>query len=193
MLGYTRDGKPTSNSRKDVGDATGGWENELGLCQTCFGPLYANTYDPEGKQLRRRAERRYLSQFLTGCGKIWCRNQECKTGRANLGLEAVGGSKEAGARIRGLLTEMGREGVSFCVDEGSQRRRVLGDMVAAERGVGDGVVVGSAGGSEVGEWVRGGGYDVEWCVNALEVEGGDLLKARGWLKDWAPTREESER
>lgn len=62
VVGYTRDGKPI---RRDA-DAS---ENELGLCQTCFGPLYANSYDPEGKQLRRRVERRYLSQFLTGCGK----------------------------------------------------------------------------------------------------------------------------
>lgn len=196
VIGYTRDGKQIY---KDT-DASG---NGLGLCTTCFGPLYANTYDPEGKQLRRRMERRYLSQFLAGCGKAWCRNSECKTGREHLGLEVVQGSKEAGGRIRGLLEGMG-EGMSFCTDEGSQRRRVVGEMVAAERGVGDGVVVGRVDGELDGrvegsvgkngdEGVRGGGYDVEWCVNALEVEGGDLLKARGWLKDWALTREESGR
>ncbi|KAI4137040.1 MAG: hypothetical protein L6R39_007502, partial [Caloplaca ligustica] len=67
-VGYTRDGKRIA---RDGGETN----NELGICNTCFGPLYANTYDPEGKQLRRRMERRYLSQFLTGCGKVWCRNE----------------------------------------------------------------------------------------------------------------------
>ncbi|KAI4115083.1 MAG: hypothetical protein LQ338_007909 [Usnochroma carphineum] len=186
VVGYTKDGKRVA---RDGGETN----NELGMCNTCFGPLYANTYDPEGKQLRRRMERRYLSQFLTGCGKEWCRNEYCKSGRKNMGLEAVEGSKEAGARIRELLD---KGLVSFCTDEGSQRRREVGEMVAAERGEGDGVVVGKVRGEEgLGEGkeegVKGGGYEVEWCVNALEVEGGDLLKARGWLKDWAPTREES--
>ncbi len=164
--------------------------NELGMCNACFGPLYANSYDPEGKQLRRRVERRYLSQLLTGCGRGWCRNEFCKTGRAALGLKAVEGSKEAGALVKGLVDG---GGVSFCTDEGSQRRREVAEMVAAEKEEGDGAVVGrvDAGGQIGGpEGVKGGGYRVEWCANALEVEGGDLLKARGWLKDWAPTRED---
>ncbi|KAL8746849.1 MAG: hypothetical protein Q9184_007689, partial [Pyrenodesmia sp. 2 TL-2023] len=111
------------------------------------------------------------------------------TGRREVGLGVVEGSKEAGALVRGLVEE---GGVSFCTDEGSQRRREVGEMVAAERGKEDGTVIGRVnGGEKVGEeGVKGEGYGVDWCVNALEVEGGDLLKARGWLKDWAPTREE---
>jgi len=31
---------------------------------------------------------------------------------------------------------------------------------------------------------------MEWCVAALEAEGGDLDKARSWLKSWAPQRNE---
>lgn len=182
VLGYTRDGRRVQRD----GEAN----NELGMCNACFGPLYANSYDPEGKQLRRRVERRYLSQLLTGCGRGWCRNEFCKTGRAALGLKAVEGSKEAGALVKGLVDG---GGVSFCTDEGSQRRREVAEMVAAEKEEGDGAVVGrvDAGGQIGGpEGVKGGGYRVEWCANALEVEGGDLLKARGWLKDWAPTRED---
>ncbi|KAI4096655.1 MAG: hypothetical protein LQ344_000795 [Seirophora lacunosa] len=190
LAGYTRDGR---RRVKPQGEG----DNELGVCSTCFGPLYANTYDPTGKQLRRRVERRYLGQFLTGCGKGWCRNEWCRAGREQLGLGAVEGSKEAGVRIRGLL-DRGEGGSFFCTDEASQRRREVGQMVAAERGEGDGAVVGSVrdddgAGDVVGGGVKGGEYEVEWCVNALEVEGGDLLKARGWLKDWAPTREESKR
>ncbi|KAL9023438.1 MAG: hypothetical protein Q9196_007199, partial [Gyalolechia fulgens] len=71
VWGYSHDGKRVVDH-----DRSDGGENGLGVCKICFGPLYANTYDPEGKQLRRRVERRYLSQFLTGCGKEWCRNSE---------------------------------------------------------------------------------------------------------------------
>jgi hypothetical protein len=54
----------------------------FGLCSVCFGPLYVSMYDPDGRALRRRVERRYLTQLLSGCGKAWCRNAFCKTGHA---------------------------------------------------------------------------------------------------------------
>ncbi|KAL8685381.1 MAG: hypothetical protein Q9218_007795 [Villophora microphyllina] len=110
LIGYTKNGKPFHRDH----------DNELGICGTCFGPLYANTYDPEGKALRRRVERRYLSQMLTGCGKGWCRNEYCKAGRGNMGMAAVGDVKERMGIIKGLLE---RKESSFCTDEGSQRRR----------------------------------------------------------------------
>ena len=59
--------------------------NNIGLCSVCFGPLYVAAYDPDGKALMRRVERRYLSQLLTGCKHAWCVNTYCKTGRANQG------------------------------------------------------------------------------------------------------------
>ncbi|KAK2930301.1 Ubiquitin-protein ligase E3A, N-terminal zinc-binding domain superfamily [Fusarium oxysporum f. sp. vasinfectum] len=62
--------------------------NDIGLCSICFGPLYVSMHDPEGKALKRRIERRYLGQLMTGCGKSHCANPWCKTGRANAGLEA---------------------------------------------------------------------------------------------------------
>ena len=62
----------------------------------------------------------------------------------------------------------------FCTDEASQRRRAVGEMLSAEKGI-DGK----------------GGYGLEWCVAALEAEGGDLEKGRAWLKGWAPTRAEA--
>ena len=37
------------------------------------------------------------------------------------------------------------------------------------------------------------GYELEWCIAALEVENGDLDKGRQWLKDYAPTRAEAAR
>lgn len=163
--------------------------NELGICDTCFGPLYVSTYDPDGKALRRRVERKYLTQLLTGCKQQWCRNEYCKFGRNNLGLEREGApitSKEALSMIKPFLELLG-EGVSplhFCVDEASQKRRTLAEMLAVDGG----------------EDIKGkgperprGGYTLEWCVGALEAESGDLDRGRVWLRDWAPTRAESAR
>ena len=167
--------------------------NELSVCDACFGPLYVSMYDPEGKALKRRVERKYLTQFLTGCGQSWCRNEYCKTGRKNLGLqgeEEAFTSKAALGMIQPFLERLKDTGspVHFCTDEASQKRRALAEMVAAE-------AVGSAGyakGKEKEEGA-GSGYDIEWCVTALEAEGGDLNRATEWLRNWAPRRQEGPR
>lgn len=162
--------------------------NEIGVCDPCFGPLYVSMYDPDGKALRRRVERKYLSQILTGCGQSWCRNEFCKTGRKNLGFEAQLTSKEGMAAIKPFLEGLlGRSTpVHFCVDEASQQRRLLAAMMAAE---GDPAGKGKAKESEG----AGSGYELEWCVTGLNVEGGDLDKARVWLKGFAPTAAEARR
>ncbi|KAK3381951.1 ubiquitin fusion degradation protein UFD1-domain-containing protein [Podospora didyma] len=142
--------------------------NDLGLCSLCFSPLYVSLHDPEGKALRRRIERRYLTQLMTGCGKKWCLNKWCKMGRANLGLEKLGASAAAALPLVKPLLEAihdHRQRMHFCVDETSQRRKKTAEMLAAE-----------------------GVWELEWCIAGLEAEGGDAAKARGWLLDWAPTK-----
>jgi hypothetical protein len=62
----------------------------------------------------------------------------------------------------------------FCVDERSQKNRTLAEMMTAEKGI-----------------EGKGGYGLEWCVAALEAEGGNLDKAQAWLKGWAPQRTEA--
>ena len=176
-----------------------GPKNDLGVCDTCFGPLYVSMYDPEGKALRRRVERKYLTQLLTGCGQPWCRNSYCKTGRKDLGLpqeEQTMASKDALAMVRPALEGLkgGYTPISFCTDEASQKRRTLAKMIAAEGGeedVRDVKDKGKGRGKGKEREGTGSGYDIEWCVAALEVENGDLDKATGWLKDFAPTRAES--
>ncbi|CAF9934383.1 hypothetical protein IMSHALPRED_009687 [Imshaugia aleurites] len=168
-----------------------GLRNELGVCDACFGPLYVTMYDPDGKALRRRVERKYLTQLLTGCGQPWCKNEYCKTGRKNLGMTPEGqaiSSKEALSMIKPILEALkdGKVPVHFCTDEASQKRRVLAEMVAAEGNAG-----GKGKGRERDGFVEGSGYQLEWSVAALEVAGGDLDKARGWLRDFAPTRAEA--
>jgi hypothetical protein len=171
--GTSKTGDTRAGTRKGQGPG-----NEVGLCSVCFGPLYVSLHDPEGKALRRRVERRYLSQLLTGCGKPWCKNEFCRTGRKNTGLgdQAVA-TKDAIPLVKPFLEGLDGRGYAtplhFCTDEGSQRRRAVAHMLSAET-----VIEGK------------GGYDLEWCVAALEAEGGDLEKARGWLKGFAPQRSE---
>ncbi|KAK4692658.1 ubiquitin fusion degradation protein 1, partial [Lecanoromycetidae sp. Uapishka_2] len=171
-----------------------GARNDLGVCDVCFGPLYVSMYDPDGKALRRRVERKYLTQLLSGCGQSWCRNEFCKNGRRILGLtgeDQVITSKEALAMIKPSLESLKNmtAPVFLCTDEASQRRRTLAEMMAAEGGVGD--TKGKGKGKERAE--MGAEYDLEWCIAALETVGGDLDKGRQWLKDYAPTRHEAAR
>ncbi|KAL5083789.1 hypothetical protein Trisim1_000916 [Trichoderma cf. simile WF8] len=142
--------------------------NDIGLCSICFGPLYVSMHDPEGKALRRRIERRYLSQLMAGCGKSHCANEWCKTGRSNTGLEAKGSSAAAALPLvkpflPGALDAS--QPCYFCVDEASQAGRKLAELVAAEKA-----------------------WDLEWCVAAAEYEKASLDKMRDWLQAWAPRK-----
>jgi hypothetical protein len=145
---------------------------QLGLCSECFGPLYVANHDPEGKALRRRIERRLLTQLVGGCGKSWCRNEEwCKTGHKNVNsAERVLTTKDASVLVKPVLDQLLKgdgSGLRFCVDEASQQRRLLGEMLA--------------GGDE---------YELEWCVKALEETHNDLGAATEWLSSSAPKRGE---
>ncbi len=144
--------------------------NELGLCGICYGPLYVSMHDPEGKAMKRRIERRYLSQLISGCGKSWCANTFCKSGKLNLGRAKPGDSltaRDALPLIQPLLP--GTFDLStpmyFCVDEASQTGRKRAEMMAGE-----------------------GMYEFEWCIAALRAENGDTDSARQWLQNWAPKK-----
>jgi hypothetical protein len=172
--GVNKMGDTRAGTRKGQGPG-----NEIGLCSVCFGPLYVSLHDPEGKALRRRIERRYLSQLLTGCGKAWCRNEFCRTGRRNLGEgDKSVPTKDAIPLVKPFLDGMDGRGyvtpLHFCVDERSQKNRTLAEMMTAEKGI-----------------EGKGGYGLEWCVAALEAESGDLERGRAWLKGWAPQRSEA--
>ncbi|KAI0836455.1 ubiquitin fusion degradation protein UFD1-domain-containing protein [Hypoxylon sp. FL0890] len=104
-----------------------------------------------------------------GCGKRWCANEWCKTGRANLKLESKPSTAQLVLpQIKPLMDSVRdkQSPMYFCVDETNQRRRKLAEMLAAE-----------------GDW------DLEWCIAACEAEGPDLDRARGWLINWAPSKE----
>ncbi|OJJ76771.1 hypothetical protein ASPBRDRAFT_112963 [Aspergillus brasiliensis CBS 101740] len=157
----------------------------LGLCSICFGPLYVDTYDPEGKALRRRIERRYLSQMMSGCGKPWCQNEYCKTGKqarpsSTSGAAAPMGAPAILAAVRPLLDAVNLRGDApnsapfyLCTDQVGQQRRIAAEMLSAEGAVADGKI-----------------YALPWCVSAVETTAGNLDKAREWLENWAPAQGE---
>ena len=182
--GRTMDGVGPNGEIRNQGSS-----NDLNLCNACFGPLYVSMYDPDGKALKRRVERKYLTQLLTGCNQAWCRSEFCKSGRRHLGLLAEGQtitSKEAMVLIKPILENLRdtKVALGFCTDEASQKRRTLAQMIAAE---GNGSM-GKGKGKE--SEVIGSGYGLQWTIAALEASGGDLDKGRSWLKDFAPTRAE---
>ncbi|KAJ5201611.1 uncharacterized protein N7498_006274 [Penicillium cinerascens] len=173
---------------RNCGRTLGSTGNEsLGLCNICFGPLYVDTYDPEGKALRRRIERRYLSQMMTGCGKPWCQNEYCKTGKQKTQSAAGAPASMSVADIMKVTRPLA-EAINvqpdvpntapfyFCTDETGQHRRKLAEMLFAE---------GSAAGGKA--------YGLAWCVAGVEAAGGDLDKAREWLAKWAPAQGETAR
>lgn len=161
--------------------------NDLGVCDTCFGPLYVSMYDPDGKALRRRVERKYLTQLLTGCGQSWCENEYCKSAKANKGEEVKITSKEAMTMIKplldGLKTSSGLP-VHFCTDQTNQLRRNWAGTIST--------LTLSADGTWQGSEAKGQHYDFEWCIAALGVVK-DVSRVKQWLREYAPTREESSR
>jgi len=139
--------------------------NSLGLCGRCFGPLYVAVHDPDGRALKRRVERRYLTQLLTGCGRAWCRNEFCRTGRKNSGLPEQGTStREALPMVKPELEGLGGDTspLHFCADEMTQQSRILAEQMAAEER-----------------------YGFDWCLGALEASAGDVNSAREWMTNWA--------
>ena len=143
-------------------------KEQLGLCGECFGPLYNSAYDPEGKALRRRIERRLLQQIMKGCEKPWCGNSTlCRSGKKNTtSVDEVVTAKDALIRVKPVMDGLAKgqtAGLIFCVDEASQRRRATAEMLAGELE-----------------------YELDWCVKGLEESHGELGKARDWLKDRAP-------
>ncbi|KAL5628451.1 hypothetical protein BROUX41_003199 [Berkeleyomyces rouxiae] len=142
--------------------------DRLGFCPGCFEPLFASVHDPEGKAMRRRIERKYLTQLIAGCNRASCANEWCKTGRKNSGLTPKGTkTSEALPMVKPLLEDIWKEDAPMflCVEELNQKRRLLAEALAAENVFG-----------------------LEWCVAAAEADNGNLDNMRTWLHNWAPRK-----
>lgn len=184
VCGRTLDGASRAGDTRRGARQGQGPGNAVGLCSVCFGPLYVGALDPDGRALRRRVERRYLQQLLTGCGRTGsCANGYCRAGRGGVAVGTKDGVALVKREVEGLLA--GDEALAswptllhFCVDEASQRRRELAELMAME---GESESVGELGRKR---------YSLEWCIAALEAEAGNADEARQWLENYAPTTRE---
>jgi hypothetical protein len=163
LHGVGKNGEIGAGSRMGQGPG-----NDIGLCSICFGPLYVSMYDPEGKALKRRVERRYIAQMIKGCGKPWCANRYCKTAKAKSdnGMASLT-TQQALPIVKPLMDGYNDHTTSmyFCVDDSIQKKRKVAELLEAENS-----------------------FDLEWCIAALEAETGNLDSARQWLKNWAPAK-----
>jgi hypothetical protein len=144
-------------------------KEQLGLCSTCFGPLYNSIHDPEGKALKRRIERRLLQQLMGGCGKPWCQNADwCRTGHKNAtGEDRIYSAKNALPLVKPAMDRLShseeRKVVSFCVDEAQQSRTIAAKVLGQDSP-----------------------YAQGWVAKAVEEKKGDLIAADEWLRERAP-------
>jgi hypothetical protein len=145
-------------------------KEQMGLCAHCFGPLYSGAYDPEGKQLRRRVERRLLQQLTGGCGKSWCQNEPwCRTAHKNVsGDDRVYSIKDALPIVKPVLDGIASQhtdaasALAFCVDEAQQSRTMAVKVLS-----------------------QGSDYAPGWVARAIE-ETKSPFDADQWLRDRAP-------
>lgn len=119
-------------------------DNDLNLCDSCYGPLYATVYDPTNSKLQNRIERKYMIQLTRGCGNAWCDNTECVSGNPS----------KRGALIKDTLAHIHQDLLSrivkpslpisaktvphppnafwFCINESIQKRKGLVQRILDE-------------------------------------------------------------
>ena len=170
--------------------------NAIGLCGLCFSPLWVNTHDPQNKALRRRVERRYLGQLMTGCGKAWCENRWCRTGRGNLGLEPKPSGVTAALKEVKPLVEAAFLGVVAQ----AQHQTALGEVVMKggnkdRDGTGKDDLLwfctdeANQRNKVVAEGIASEGFwELEWAVAGCEAWKGEEGKVREWLGKYAARR-----
>lgn len=127
--------------------------NELGLCESCFGPLYAQVHDPTHIKLQNRLERKYVMQLTKGCGNSWCENRECASQRQwdiALALKHIHGELLPEIVLPPLPINVKREQKSesqdrnrlwLCLNASGAARRSLYDKISQEGHYSDNMVL----------------------------------------------------
>lgn len=116
--------------------------NDLGLCDTCYGPLYATVLDPTRIKLQNRIERRYVLQLTKGCGNVWCQNPQCATATLPRPMKEVIQHIQLELLLLVVTPELPitrRKGVTsdankfyFCLTESLHKRKELVDRLVDE-------------------------------------------------------------
>ncbi|KAJ3274089.1 NAD-dependent histone deacetylase sir2 [Terramyces sp. JEL0728] len=53
------------------------YQNNLGLCSTCYQPFYSPRHDPTNQKLAQKIITAYHTQFTEGCSNMSCMNEKC--------------------------------------------------------------------------------------------------------------------
>lgn len=142
--------------------------NPVGLCPDCFGNLYSTVYDPDGKRLLQRIERRYILQLKNGCGYSTCENKLCRSSpMCCVGEGILSNMAEIVKYVKNKVMLVGPYEFMFCVPKSVDERRHIVNMF------------------EGGEWERG------WVCKSNEVQGNDMVSMLDWLNNNAVKKSEA--
>lgn len=138
-----------------------GVNNGLGLCDVCFGPFHSTAFDPEGKILMGKIERRFILGIKNGCKISGCLNELCRTSN-NFKLEHLKNMIEIVKYVKEIIIPSGM--MEFCVDDSMAIKGRVVNLID-ER------------------WSYG------WKCKAIDVNGVDLNKIDNWLQMNAPEQQ----
>lgn len=149
------------------------YNNNIGLCKDCFGSLYSNIIDPDGKRLLQRIERKYILQIKNGCGdKINCMNELCNScSKCRISEKSRESMSEIVKIVKNDLmtniqTNEGKFQFEFCVSKNMNERRRFVSMF------------------EGSDWALG------WICKSNEINGNNIDKMNQWLENNAVSNQE---
>ena len=148
-----------------------GHANPVKLCNDCYGGLYSSVYDPDGKRLLQRIERRYILQIRNGCGRNNCENELCGSSEKckipqNVRVSMASVVSFVKGEIMKDFKDAHGYAFQFCVSEKMEARRRLVEVF------------------EGGEWPLG------WVCKANSVVGDDINAMNAWLEANGVRKEE---
>ena len=118
--------------------------NELELCDLCFGPIYVNQHDPTHIKLQQRIERKYMLQLTKGCNNSWCNNPYCQSSNSEsvkkpfkellqiLTTKLLPAIHQPPLPINSKLNLLGPNRIWFCVNESITKKKLWLDMLQEE-------------------------------------------------------------
>lgn len=97
--------------------------NSMGFCDICFGPFHSTVYDPDGRLLRGKIERRLILGIKNGCKRRGCLNELCATSD-NFKLQGLTRMADIVKYVKEDIDQ-----VQFCVDDSMDVKVRLVEML----------------------------------------------------------------
>ncbi|ODV58058.1 uncharacterized protein ASCRUDRAFT_10527 [Ascoidea rubescens DSM 1968] len=108
--------------------------NDLQLCDVCFGPSYSTLDDPHLRKIKNSFERRYVLQLTKGCGNSFCKNPECISSGSSSSLKYKTFKDKFQHILNDLMVSIPKIGNGkemfyyFCVREDMTKKKMLADI-----------------------------------------------------------------